>query len=339
MKVALLGRTRLLYDSIEKVLQGGDDIVLIGTCPAAPEYDIREEDFEKKAKELGTVFFNDVRINSPQITELMKSVNADVAISINWLTIVKQEAISCFKYGILNAHCGDLPRYRGNACPNWAILKGDDSYAISIHYMTPGELDSGDILIKKKYPIEETTTITDIYRNMDEEIPGLFCDALNLIRNGYMDGQAQSTNPNDSLRCYPRIPTDSYLDWNQTCDTILKNIRASAKPFQGAFCYYGDMKLYIYDAERKDYPAPCYVYPGQVIAINRENGQVDIAAQDGIIQLKKIYIKNEGYCAADILKSTRIRLNYCVQDEIYQLKQQIKELRHIVEEMSEKNGM
>lgn len=339
MRVALLGRTRILYDSIERILQGGDTIVLIGTCPAALEYDIREEDFERKAKELGAIFFNDVRINNPEITTLMKSVNADIAISVNWLTIMKQQAVSCFKYGILNAHCGDLPRYRGNACPNWSILKGDDYYAISIHYMVPGELDSGDILLKKKYPIEKTTTITDIYRNMGEEIPALFCDALNLIRNGNINGEAQSKKPEDSLRCYPRIPTDSYIDWSQTCDTILKNIRASAKPFQGAFCYYGDMKLYIYNAESKSYPAPCYVYPGQVIAINRENGQVEIAAGDGIIQVQKIYISNEEYNAADVLKSTRIRLNYCVQEEIYQLKQQINELKCMVEEMSGKKGM
>lgn len=333
MRVALLGRTRILYDCIERVLQNGDDVVLIGTCAAAPEYDIRECDFERKAKELGVVFFNDVRINCPEITELMQSVNADIAISVNWLTIIKQSAISCFKYGILNAHCGDLPRYRGNACPNWSILNGDDSYAISIHYMLPGELDSGDILIKKKYPIMEVTTITDIYHNMNDEIPELFCDALNLIRSGDVKGMPQSRNPEDSLRCYPRIPTDSFIDWNQTCDTILRNVRASTRPFQGAFCYYGDMKIYIYCAVSKPYSAPCNVYPGQVIAIDKENGQVEIAAKDGIIVVREIGLENDKYRAADILRSTRIRLNYCVQEEIYQLRQQIKELKCMVEDL------
>lgn len=332
MRVAILGRTRILYDSIERVLQNGDEVVLIGTCAAAPEYDIRECDFERKAKELGALFFNDVRINSTEITELMRSADADIAISINWLTIIKQPAVSCFKYGILNAHCGDLPRYRGNACPNWSILNGDDSYAISIHYMIPEELDSGDILIKKKYPITETTTITDIYKNMDEQIPELFCDALNLIRSGEGQGEPQSKNPEDSLRCYPRIPTDSFIDWNQNCNTILRNIRASTRPFQGTFCYCDDLKLYIYSAASKPFPAPCNVYPGQVIAIDRESGQIEIAAKDGIIVVEKVCMGNDEYRAADVLRSTRIRLNYCVEEEIYQLRQQIKELKCIVEE-------
>lgn len=332
MRVALLGRTRILYDCIEKVLQNGDEIALIGTCAAAPEYDIRECDFERKAKEIGAVFFNDVRINSAEITELMNSVNADIAISVNWLTIIKQSAISCFKYGILNAHCGDLPRYRGNACPNWSILQGDDSYAVSIHYMVPGELDSGDILVKKYYPITETTTITDIYQNTDEEVPRLFCDALNLIRSGNVKGEPQSRNPKDSLRCYPRIPTDSFIDWKQSCNMILRNIRASTRPFQGAFCYYDDLKIYIHSAVSKPFPAPCYVYPGQVIAIDKESGQVEIAAKDGIIVVEKICLGNDEYRAADILRSIRIRLNYCIQEEIYQLRQQIKELKCVVEE-------
>lgn len=335
MRVALLGRTRMLYNSIEKIIENGDEIVLIGTCAAAPEYDIREEDLERKAKELGVTFFNDVRINSPKITELMRHSEADVAISINWLTIIGPEAVSCFQYGILNAHCGDLPRYRGNACPNWAILKGDDSYTISIHYMEPAELDSGDILIKKKYPIDDSTTITEIYRNMDVEIPYLFCEALKLIKSGRAKGMAQSRNPADSLRCYPRIPTDSLIDWSESCETILKNIRASAPPFQGAFCYWNDLKIYIYEAKSKEYPAPCFVYPGQVIVVNKADKTIEVAARDGIILIRKVYLNNEEYYAADIIKSTRVRLNYCVQEEVFQLKMKIKELERKVGELCE----
>lgn len=333
MRVALLGRTKILYDSIERILEKGNEIVLIGTCAAAPEYEVKERDFEEKAKELGAAFFNDVRINSSEIIQLMRKTEADVAISINWLTIIKQEAISCFKYGILNAHCGDLPKYRGNACPNWSILKGDDSYAISIHYMEPAELDSGDILIKKKFPIKETTTITEIYENMNREVPKLFCEALELIKFGHAEGRVQSKNPEDSLRCYPRIPTDSFIDWTESCESIMRNIRASGPPFRGAFCYWNDLKLYIFEAESKPYPAPCLVYPGQVITVDKENGVVEIAARDGIISVRKFYLNNMECGAADLIKSTRTRLNYCVQEEIFQLRQKVKELEQKIREI------
>lgn len=335
MKVALLGRTRILYESINKIIDAGHEIVLIGTCVAAPEYDIKETDFEYKAKEIGAFFFNDAKINSDKIVALMKSSKADIAISINWLTIIEKAAVSCFKYGILNAHCGDLPRYRGNACPNWSILVGDNSYAISIHYMTPGELDSGDILIKKHYPIDEKTTITDIYDNMNSEIPLLFCDAVNLVEKGNANGIQQSKRPEDSLRCYPRIPTDSFIEWNENCEQIIRNINASTHPFQGAFCFWNETKIYIFAAEKFDFRAPCYVYPGQVITSDKRTGEVEVAAADGIIRFKSISINGEEYRAADILKSTRIRLNYCEADEIYKLKMEIKQLKgklNIIEE-------
>lgn len=327
MRVAILGRTKILYSSIEKIIENGDEIVLIGTCKAAPEYDIMDKDFENKARELGIPFFNSSKINSPEIINLMKRVNADVAISVNWLTIIEQEAIKCFKHGILNAHCGDLPKYRGNACPNWSILKGDSSYAISIHYMEAGELDSGDVLLKKYYSIDKDTTISDIYDNMETEIPVLFCEAVTLLKNGAGIGKKQSTNILDSLRCYPRIPTDSFIDWNESCENIMRNIRASSHPFQGAFCYWNNRKIYFHEAKAKPFPAPCYVYPGQVININRESHEVEIAASDGVIILSFVIIEGKEYNSTDVLNSTRIRLNYCIPEEIYLLKKELQDLR------------
>lgn len=327
MRVALLGRTKILFDTIDKLISLGHKIVLIGTCAAAPEYSIKEKDFEDKAKEIGAVYFDTMRINSKEITEIMTSVNADIALSINWITIVRENAISCFKYGILNAHCGDLPRYRGNACPNWAILMGDKEYAISIHYMNPGELDSGDILIKEIYPIDSSTTITEIYRNMEYRIPEMFCKAVNLLSEGKTKGIRQSIIPEDALRCYPRIPTDSFIDWNESCENIMRNIRASTYPFQGAYCFLNSTKMHIFEASSRQFTTPSYVNPGQVILSDKKSGIAEVATRDGVIVLENVTIGANVYRASDILRSTRIRLNYCLSEEIFTLKNEIEFLR------------
>lgn len=324
MRVAIIGRTRMLYDTINCLLNAGHEIVIIGTCKAVPEYDITEKEFEEKANELGVPFFCDTNINSPQIVELLTKANADIAVSVNWLTMIKEKVINIFRYGILNAHCGDLPRYRGNACPNWAIIKGEMKFAISIHFMLE-DLDAGDVLVKKFYPITENTTITDIYRVTEDEIPRLFCEAMNKIQQGYM-GVPQSRNPKDALRCYPRIPTDSIIDWNMSCDEIVKVVRASAAPFEGAYTFYGNMKIYIMHCIKKDFECPCHVYTGQVVAVNKIDGTVGVAAGDGVIEFEKVKIDGVEHNAADMLKSTRIRLNYCLQEEIYYLRNRIEKL-------------
>lgn len=334
MRVAVIGRTRMLYDTIESLQKAGHEIVIIGTCKAASEYDIDEKDFKAKANELAIPFFCDVNINAPSIIKLLKEACADIAVSVNWLTIIKEGVLSIFRYGILNAHCGDLPRFRGNACPNWAIIKGEKEFAISIHFMLK-ELDAGDIVIKEYYPITEETDITDLYKLMEQEIPQLFCRAIDKIEGGYM-GLPQSKNPKDALRCYPRIPTDSFIDWNQSCEEIVKLVRASCAPFEGAYTFYGNLKVHVLDCVKKDYECPCYVYSGQVIAIDKSNGAVEVAASDGVISIQKVKVNEEEMNAANILKSTRIRLNYCLQEEIFQLRNRIEKLERQIDLIYEK---
>lgn len=325
MRVAILGRTQMLYDAITYLENEGHKVVLIGTCKAAPEYTVDENDFKKKADELQIPFFNNSSINSRPIIDLLKSVNADIAVSVNWITLISQKVLDMFPYGILNAHFGDLPQYRGNACPNWAIIKGEKQFAISIHFMEQ-KLDAGDIIVKECYPIDSKTTITDVYEILDRFTPQLFCKAINRIQDGYM-GIPQSKNSKDALRCYPRMPQDSIIDWKQTCEEILRVIRASCAPFEGAYTFYGDLKLHIMEGKKKEYEEPCYVYEGQVVRVDRQSGCVEIAAGDGVIVIDSVYIEGEKITASKILRSTRIRLNYCLQEEIYGLRNQILALK------------
>ncbi len=329
MRVAVIGRTRMLYDTIESLQKAGHKIVIIGTCKAASEYDINEKDFEEKANKLSIPFFCDVNINTFSIINLLKEAGADIAVSVNWLTIIKEDVLNIFQYGVLNAHCGDLPRYRGNACPNWAIIKGEKEFAISIHFMLE-ELDSGDIVIKEYYPITEKTNITDIYKTVEQEIPQLFCRALDKIEDGYM-GLPQSKNPKDALRCYPRMPIDGFIDWNRSSEEIVKLVRASAAPFEGAYTFYGNKKIHILSCRKKNFECPSYVYSGQVILVDKQNGEVEIAAGDGVIVIERVVVDEVEMAAASILKSTRIRLNYCLQEEIFYLRNQIEKLERRIE--------
>ena len=162
MRIAAFGRTRMLYDTVKLLSENGHEIVLIGTCKEAPEYDITAADFKDLAKNLQVPFFNTSSINSEEVISMLTACNADIAVSFNWLTIVGQSVIDAFPYGVLNAHPGDLPRYRGNACPNWAMLSNDDKVVISIHQMEPDKLDSGAIILKDSFSINKDTRIGEI---------------------------------------------------------------------------------------------------------------------------------------------------------------------------------
>ena len=118
IRVGFIGRTKLLYDAVVLFSKlEGFEISFIWTCKDEEYYEFKSENFETIAAELSAKF-----VNSANILKFSHLVHADVVVSINFINIIPKIFIYKFKYGFVNSHAGDLPRYRGNACPNWAIL-------------------------------------------------------------------------------------------------------------------------------------------------------------------------------------------------------------------------
>ena len=328
MRVAVLGRTEMLWNSIKLLEESKHEIVLIGTCKAAPEYSVDEKYFEQEAKRLGIPFFNNAKINSDEIIALLSSVQADIAISINWLTVIGQRAIDCFRYGILNAHAGDLPKYRGNACPNWAIINGEKRIGITVHYMLADEIDAGDILVKDYYSLNDKTTITEIYRYMEKRIPEMYLQALDKIAQGAASA-SQSKKSEDILRCYPRVPSDSFIDWKMPCDDIDKLVRASCSPFAGAYTYFKEYKIRVFECSKEPFQTAVLVVPGQVVMIDKLTNRIGVAARDGIVIICKSEVEGSEKKITEIITSVRARMNYSVQDKLYELERRVEKLENI----------
>lgn len=324
MNVLILGRTQLLYDTIDNLLGVGHRIVGIITAKAAHEYTRNEEDFRSKAKEIGCPFFCDLHLEDI-INSLDEKV--DIGISVNWPTVISKNVIDLFELGILNAHCGDLPRYRGNACPNWAIINGEEQIGVSVHFMEPGALDSGPIVVKEYLECNIKTTISDIYKMTEKLIPEMFVRAINILANDPSNTLSQDADPSKSLRCYPRVPSDSCIDWNKTTTEIDRIIRASCWPFEGAYTFCNGIKIHILEAKIEKFPSPVCVCPGQVIGIDKLNHVVKIACSDGIICIQKLSLEDGTEISPEIIvKSMRYRLGYSIDDKLYELENRIKDL-------------
>src|SRR6476661_10977720 len=177
LRVAVLGRTHWLFDAAQAVAARGHEIVLIGTAQASPEYLKGERDFVALAGQLGCPSFVSSRLSSPEINAMLAAAQADVAISMNWPGLIGPDTLTLFPMGVVNAHPGDLPRYRGNACPNWAILNGERSVVLTLHRMS-AELDAGPVLARVPLPIDERTYIRDVYAMLTEAIPAAFADLI-----------------------------------------------------------------------------------------------------------------------------------------------------------------
>jgi methionyl-tRNA formyltransferase len=305
MKVAIIGRNEILYDTVDQLRSTGHVISCILTAKEAPEYTTTAAGFEALAAAISVPYRRTARILDE--IGMLREVGADIGVSMNYPGLIPEEVTSLFRHGILNAHGGDLPRYRGNACQAWAILNGEAKIGLCIHRMIGGELDSGSIITRDYLPIDHNTKVTAVWAWMTRRVPTLFCEAVTRLEEdpGYVL-EEQSGDPNCALRCYPRRPADGRIDWTQRALDVLRLVNASNKPYAGAFCFFEGSTVIIWDAELvEDEEAFCAV-PGQVTRIGE--GFIEVACGEAKLRVHRVEVDGHVNTPDSWIRSIRKRL-------------------------------
>lgn len=243
IRVGFIGRTKMLYNTIRLFSELENfEIAFIWTCKDEVSYEFRWQNFQTLAEKIQCPF-----IYEPKVIDCLYELNADVVLSMNFVNLIPQEFIDKFRLGVLNAHAGDLPRYKGNACPNWAILNAESEIALSIHQMDSG-LDSGPVIVKKFFQLTDDSYIGDIYIWLEKIIPAAFLSGVELLNSGFVPAKQEG----ESLRAFARKPEDGRLAFRKKIEWNLRLIRASSRPFSGAYCFLNntEVRVTIFRAER-----------------------------------------------------------------------------------------
>ncbi len=306
MKIAIIGRTEILYDTALFLKESGHEIVYILTSEEAAEYKRTANDFRILAESLSVPFAqgSDITTFSDELSESYP----DIGISMNYTGILPQSIIDIFPFGVLNSHGGDLPRYRGNACQAWAIINGEERIGLCIHKMIGGEIDSGDIITRDYMSINHSTKVSKVWEWMSCRIPQLMLEAAEKLEaDPSYFLELQSKSPQKSLRCYPRKPEDGRITWSESAINVLRLVNASNKPYAGAFCGFEDRVMIVWDAELVlDDEIFCAV-PGQVTNIGE--GFIEVACGKGKLRLLEIEIDSVVKSPDTVIKSIRKRLS------------------------------
>ena len=324
MKFAAFGRTEFLYDTIVGLHTAGHEPACIISSPAAPEYARRESDFEQLARDLGCPFKLVKNLDEENTRMLLRG--SDVGVSVNWPFILTQNVIEIFPYGVLNIHAGDLPRYRGNACPNWVILKNDSKVYLSVHVMQPSELDCGPVLVQRSYPVLETTYYREIVRWIQKVTPEMFREAIDhLARDPKYALKIARADAPDAFRCYPRIPEDGWIDWQQEAQQIHRLVRASGPPLPGAYTYRwykGCLeKIFVLQARLlKETLGLDLAVPGQVLRNDSTGGEsMVVCGNKTVLALQKCRIgEGSPFEPGSTWKTFRVRLGVRAEDIMWQ---------------------
>jgi methionyl-tRNA formyltransferase len=305
MKIAIIGRTEILYETACRLHAAGHEIVCILTAKEAPEYTRGAEDFRRLAEQWGVPYASSGKILDYR--DFLAAYGADIAVSINYPGVIPEVVTDLFPLGILNAHGGDLPRYRGNACQAWAIINGEYKIGLCIHRMIGDELDSGDIIARDYLPIDIESTVGQVMDWIERVTPGLFVDALvQLQRDPGFILERQPKDPALALRCYPRRPEDGRIDWRKSALDIVRLVNASGRPYAGAFCFHEDRQLTVWEA-RLGGDERFLAVPGQVTAITDD--YLEVAAGAGKVRLTRLALEGAPVQPAAVCKSIRSRLS------------------------------
>jgi methionyl-tRNA formyltransferase len=310
MRLAVIGRTEWLYETAQLLRRHGHDIGLIITARAAPEYRRDAADFERLAADCGAVFLQAATLECAEADRAFAAAGPlALGISMNFPAIISERVIGRFAMGILNAHGGDLPRYRGNACQAWAILNGEARIGLCVHRMVGGELDSGDIIARAYRPLAPGDRIGEVLEWIGEQTPELFVEAVTRLQaDPHYVLARQSADPTDALRCYPRRREDARIDWGRSSEDIVRLVNASSEPFSGAYAQLDNEPLTVWraavhvDAERY------LAVPGQVAAVDRASGSVIVICGTGKVRLDDIEWRGTRGAAAAVITSVRTRL-------------------------------
>jgi len=244
VKIAIIGPTLLAKKGLKGILEDGkDEVVGVFTLDdESMKKKARSVYFEEICTEYNVPLFKTDDINSPDTVKLMQNISPDVIFELGHSQIIKSDILSIPSKGVIGIHASILPKNRGGASLNWAIIKGEKDWGVSLYYLTE-HVDDGKVIDQEGFKIEYEDDIVSAHAKADDVSVRLVLRNLKNIREDFVHCITQDlTQVSYTKR---RTPEDGLIDWEKSAEELYNWIRALTKPFPGAFTYIGKDKVTI----------------------------------------------------------------------------------------------
>ncbi|NMB27934.1 MAG: methionyl-tRNA formyltransferase [Tissierellia bacterium] len=237
MNIVFMGTPEFAVPSLTSLFERGYNISLVVTQKDRPKgrgKKMRPTPIKEKALELGLEVYQPDSINSRESINKLRELSPDCIVVIAFGQVLKREVLDIPQYGCINIHASLLPKYRGAAPINWAIINGEKETGVTIMEIDEG-LDTGDMLHYKKIPIMEEDDSESIHDKLSIMGGDLIVETI----EGLKDGSVVKLPQDDSLSTYaPMLSKNTgKVDWNNSGIKI-KNLVRGLKPWPSAYMVY-----------------------------------------------------------------------------------------------------
>lgn len=277
-----MGTPQAAVPSLERVIADGHEVVAVYTQPDRPSgrgNKITYSPVKQFASDKGIAVYQPEKVRTPDAIELFRSLNAGVAVVVAYGRILPETFLTAFPHGAINVHFSLLPKYRGAAPVNWAIVNGEEETGVTTMQMDAG-LDTGAMLLQRSTRIGEQENSVKLMERLSFVGAELLSDTL---------ARLSSLTPLEQDHAAGTLAPimkreDGLIDWEMSATEIANRVRGF-QPFPSSFTSFRGGKLTVWKAIASEGPV---AGPAAGTIIEASNGRMVISCGDTALLVKEL---------------------------------------------------
>jgi methionyl-tRNA formyltransferase len=244
-KIIFLGTPQFSVPALVALHESNYDVAMVVTAPDRPRgrgRKVTPPAVKRMALDLGYQVSQPASIKTKEMADKIEDLKPDFLVVIAYGRILSENLLALPRFGTINIHASLLPKYRGPAPIQWAIINGEKETGVCSMLMVK-ELDAGNILLSTKEAINPNDTAGTLYERLALKGAAILIDTL----KAFEDNRIQSMPQDHSLASYAPMLTkdDGLINWNQSAESLVNFIRG-VTPWPGAYTFLGDKRLKIF---------------------------------------------------------------------------------------------
>ena len=308
MKIVFMGTPDFAEKSLEAVYNAGHEIVGVVTNPDRPKgrgMKLEASPVKKYAESKNLKIYQPEKIRkNEEFIEEIRKLQPDVICVVAYGKILPKEILEIPKLGCINVHGSLLPKYRGAAPIQWAVLNGDKATGVTTMYMDVG-MDTGDMILKKETQIGDDETTGELWDRLSKIGADLLVETLQKIE----DGTAPRIPQGEEFSIAPMLDKEiAKIDWDNKTAIEIKNLVRGLNPIMGTYSFLNDRKIKFWKVDVVSDNSFENEKNGTVIKADSKDG-LYIKAKDGLIKVIEIQGENaKKMSIQDFLRGNKIEV-------------------------------
>ena len=288
MRIVFMGTPDFSVPALEALVKGGHQVIAAVTQPDKPKgrgKAVLMTPVKEKALEMGIPVYQPVKVREPEFVKTLADLAPDVIVVVAFGQILPKSILEIPRYGCVNIHASLLPKYRGAAPIQWAVIDGEKETGVTTMFMNEG-LDTGDMLEKEVVPLDPKETGGSLHDKLSAVGGRLILSTL----KGLEDGTLKGTPQTDEGSCYAKMLKKSLgdIDWTMGGAASERLIRG-LNPWPSAYTSLHGKTLKIWDADVTD--REYGVEPGTVAEVSKD--QLIIQTGKGSLSVRSLQLEGK----------------------------------------------